>query len=181
MVKNVTILNIGMINRKNPIDCRIADSTLDDLIFSQLPKNESDMADFSPNYRRGFEERHKGHLSNIKRKILDEIGSKYLEETYERIIEDLQKFMDDYVSKNYGNLKLYSTFLRQNDIDLLCATMTMSLGKSAASLAEKMNFNTNVNISVENKNYQIDLESYLRKLQNKLYEHYVKELGYNQN
>ena len=181
MVKNVTILNIGMINRKNPIDFRIADSTLDDLISNQLPKDEIEISTFSDYYKKEFEEKYKGYLSNIKRKILEEIGSKYLEETYERIIEDLQKFMDDYVSKNYGNLKLYSTFLRQNDIDLLCATMTMSLGKSAASLAEKMNFNTNVNISVENKNYQIDLESYLRKLQTKLYEHYVKELGYNQN
>lgn len=109
---------------------------------------------------------------------LDIFERKYMMPAYQRFREDLEAAVKEHIAPQYKKLNRYNTLLSQNQIDLLCATATMSLGGSASLLALEMNLDTLVEIQTERQKFKLDGEIFLRKLQNRLFEQYTQECGF---
>ncbi|HLD00752.1 MAG TPA: hypothetical protein VJC39_03330 [Candidatus Nanoarchaeia archaeon] len=97
---------------------------------------------------------------------------------YKRMAEDLAACVTANIAPSYRELNRYATLLNSDQVNLLCAEATMSLGKSATKLALEKKLDTMVKVDSKSGDLKIDAEVFLRKLQTKLFEYYVHKFGY---
>src|SRR3989344_1211319 len=97
---------------------------------------------------------------------------------YKRMADDLAACVTANIAPTHGELNRYATLLSTDEVNLLCAEATMSLGRSATKLALEKKLDTMVEVDSKSGNLKIDAEVFLRKLQTKLFEYYVHKFGY---
>lgn len=100
---------------------------------------------------------------------------------YVQLQADLEATVQDYIAPAYRKLDIYATRLKPDQIHTLCAAATMSLGRSASSvLGERIEYPewTVVRAFGVDGDATIDIEKFLRGVQNRLFEHYQQKYGF---
>ncbi|GEM_PF-4480008 len=101
-----------------------------------------------------------------------------LEPIYRRISKEIDRATQVEIAPRYKNFRDHSTVLTSGEINVLCYTTTNTLGKVTSQLAYETGYDTEIEVNTTKGPLKLDLEMFLRKLQNKAFEYFQKEFGY---
>lgn len=105
-----------------------------------------------------------------------------VDDAYARLRTDLETEVQDSIVPAYKHLDIHATRLRPNEIHTLCAAATMSLGRSANLASQGRVVVVRLFGPDSHPRYPrdltIDIEDFLRGVQNGLFDHYRREYGF---
>lgn len=96
----------------------------------------------------------------------------------DRAYAEVSRQAQNEIGSKYKKFRESSTVLNKDEIHEMCYIVTTTLGKLASQLAFEKGYNTEVDIATNRGDIKIDLEAFLRKIQNKAFDYFEKEFEY---
>ncbi len=124
-------------------------------------------------------------LSNEEKNHPLDIFEQTITEAYTRLKKDITSTIIEEIAPHYKHFDKYATVLSQLEIDALCSSATRSISNSIGYLLYQRKISPDVEIKIVTNleplittEKKIDVEIFLRKLQNKMFDYFQKEFNY---